>query len=137
MITAVDTSVMLDVLGADSTFGLRSSEAIRRCRSEGSLTACDVVWAEVGAWFPTPLDAEAVMQRLTVTFSPIGADTALLAGTLWRAYRSLGGSRTQMIPDFLVGAHAQAQADRLLTRDRGFYRAYFRDLEILDPTAGG
>ena len=25
------------------------------------------------------------------------------------------------------------QADRLITRDRGFYRSYFKDLKILTP----
>jgi predicted nucleic acid-binding protein len=40
-----------------------------------------------------------------------------------------------MIADFLIGAHALHQANRLLTRDRGFYRDYFDGLEILDPSA--
>ena len=35
--------------------------------------------------------------------------------------------------DFLIGAHALAQADRLLTRDSRFHRLYFKDLEVLDP----
>jgi predicted nucleic acid-binding protein len=39
-----------------------------------------------------------------------------------------------MIADFLIGAQALLQADRLLTRDRGFYRGYFDDLEIIDPS---
>jgi hypothetical protein len=42
-----------------------------------------------------------------------------------------------VVADFLVGAHALAQADRLLTRDRGFHRRAFAGLVIVDPSATG
>jgi predicted nucleic acid-binding protein len=39
-----------------------------------------------------------------------------------------------VIADCLIGAHAASQADRLLTRDRGFYKKAFKRLEVVDPT---
>jgi predicted nucleic acid-binding protein len=136
VITAVDTNVLLDVLGADAEFGRHSADALKRCMAEGRLLACEVVWAETAAWFPEAGAAEEALVRLRVDYSPLAAATALEAGCAWRAYRKAGGSRDRVIADFLIGAHAAAQADRLLTRDRGFYRKYFAGLPIVDPGDG-
>jgi predicted nucleic acid-binding protein len=133
VITAVDTSVLLDVFGADPTFGLRSKKAVHACLAEGRLVACEVVWTEAASFFPSADAAQDAMDRLGIEFSPIGLNTALAAGAAWKAYRSRGGRRDRVAADFLIGAHAFAQAERLLTRDRGFYRAYFSRLRILDP----
>lgn len=133
MITAIDTSVLLDVFGADPTFGRRSLGAIRRSLTDGRLTACEVVWAEVGGFFPSAGAARVAMDELGVDFSPTTLEAALEASTSWRRYRERGGRRDRVVADFLIGAHALAQAERLLTRDRGFYRTYFSQLRLLDP----
>ena len=135
MITAVDSNVLLDVLGADPSFGPASSSALRAALAGGRLVACEAVWAEVAGWFDSADAANAAFNRLSLEYSPLQADAAFQAGRFWKAYRQRGGARTRMVADFLIGAHALRQADRLLTRDRGFYRSYFKRLPIVDPTA--
>lgn len=134
MITAVDTSVLIDVLQPDPVFGPSSAAALRDAVGQGRLIACEVVWAEVSARFGTPEEAAEVLDRLTVDFSAMHASEAGAAGRAWARYRERGGPRTRVVADFLIGAHARAHADHLLTRDRGFFRAYFDDLRLIDPS---
>jgi predicted nucleic acid-binding protein len=135
MLTAVDTNVLADVFSANPRFGRASEDALRRSASSGRLVACETVFAECAAAFNDGGRAADALQTVRVEFSPLDEASALAAGELWAAYRKTEGPRTRVVADFLVGAHALLQADRLLTRDRGFYRGYFEGLEVLDPSA--
>ena len=134
MISAIDANVLLDVLEDDPAFMDPSLAALRTCEAEGRLIACDVVWVEVAARFPSAEQLREVMDRVGVAYSPLSVEAALEAGAAWSRYRQRGGSRSRVVADFLIGGHAQNQADRLVTRDRGFYRTYFADLVVLDPS---
>ena len=135
MITAVDTSVLLDVFGANQKFGPASVEALDKCALQGSLVACEVVWSETAAAFRDESEFELAMRDLGVSFSPLTEAAAVRAARQWRSYRTRGGRRERITSDFLIGAHALLSAERLLTRDRGFYRSYFSGLQVIDPTA--
>ena len=134
MITAVDTSVLLDFLSYDPQFGTASRDALRPCAAEGPLLTCDVVWAEIAGCFPSILACRDTLRELAIEFSPLQPEAAFEAGVAWKAYRQRGGARTRVAADFLIGAHALCQADRLLTRDRGFYRACFKRLRVVQPS---
>lgn len=134
MITAVDTNILIDVFGADKLFGEKSAKALRKCIQEGGVCACEVVWTETATVFPNRTAFHHAIETLEIEYLSMESDTAIIAANAWRQYRQSGGKRERVVADFLIGAHALTQCDRLLTRDRGFYRRYFSALTIVDPS---
>ncbi len=134
MKTAVDSSVLLDVLTADREFGELSREALRHAFDRGALVACEVVWSEVRAHFADDASFQEALDVLAIHFEPMTPAAAEAAGDRWRRYcREHPRPRPRVVADFLIAAHALHQADALLARDRGFYRQAFAGLELLDP----
>ena len=134
MNTAVDSAVLIDVFQNEPGWAEKSAQALDAASRAGRLTACDVVWAEVAGRFPSAAAAAAALSVVGVEFDPLTASTAWDAGRLWRGFREAGGPRRdRVVADFLIGAHALLQADALLTRDRGFYRRYFKRLRVIEP----
>ena len=130
MITAVDTSVLLDVFLPDEHHGPRSAHGLRTAYDRGALLVCDVVYAELVPAFNDRAALDRVLREIGATPSPIDTAIAHEAGVRWRRYRQAGGPRERIITDFLIGAHALAVADAFLTRDRGFYATYFPELTL-------
>jgi predicted nucleic acid-binding protein len=134
MLTAIDSSVLLDVV-IDSPAHAESSErALRKVAAEGGLIICECVLAEIRPAFPSTSAIEEFLNDWQLRFLPSSRESALRAGELFGLYLQRGGKGGRVVADFLIGAHADLHADRLLARDRGYLRNYFSKLKLLTPS---
>ncbi|OYW70918.1 MAG: hypothetical protein B7Z37_29270 [Verrucomicrobia bacterium 12-59-8] len=132
MITAVDSSVLIAIVAGEAD-AADWVHVLAKARADGALVCCDVVYAEVGAGLVSQAELDRVLTALGVQFDSLQEKASWQAGDIFRLYRQQGGPRQHLIPDFLVGSHAQAQADRLAAKDRGYLRRYFPSLTLLQP----
>src|SRR5690348_13621950 len=135
MITAIDTNILLDILVPNETFCDASIRALEDAATEGSLVICDLVYAETCIHFHSQRDCDAFLQDNEIRVETLSREAHFLASRAWRQYHKQGGKRARILADLLIGAHAQIQANRLLSRDRGFYRGLFPELQLVDPSA--
>jgi predicted nucleic acid-binding protein len=134
MITAVDTNILIDILEPDPAFGPLSKAALKRCLLEGSVVACEVVWAEVAVAYGHAVEAAVeAMERMGIQYTEMAVEATIEAARCWYDYLKKGGDRRRIAADFLIGGHGFKQADRLLTRDKGFYRSCFKKLNVETP----
>jgi predicted nucleic acid-binding protein len=134
LITTIDTNILIDILEPDPVFGQASKQALRRCLQEGTVIACEVVWAEVVTTYSNKKNQVVdVLNRIGIEYSAITLEAALEAAACWYAFRKNSKVRDRIVADFLIGGHALILSDRLLTRDRGFYRDYFKRLKVISP----
>ena len=133
---AVDSPVLIDLL-TDGPHADAAEACLRRCLSAGPVVVCDVALVEVCGALRDGAEALAVLEEMSIRFSPLEAKSALRAGEMQRRHRQRGGgdSATRAAPDFMIGAHALLQCNGLITRDDRFFRDYFKGLKLIVPAA--
>ena len=77
MKVAVDTSVLLDVLGADPEFGEPSRAALQAAWTSGPVVVSDGVLAVVSAFFSPADDRASLLAEMGIGFEPLSADALL------------------------------------------------------------
>jgi predicted nucleic acid-binding protein len=129
----VDTNVLFDVLYDDPDWSGWSMRQLDGATVRGPLAINDVVYAELSVRFADIELLEQFIQDVRVEVEPTPRAALFLAGKAFQRYRSHGGPRTTILPDFFIGAHASVLGVPLLTRDTRRYQTYFPKLTVIAP----
>lgn len=131
MTIAIDSSVLIALSNKES--GYQNWYPI--LEQAESLIISHIALAEFSQNFANPNDCLLPLAELGAEITSLTNEIAFLAGQTYKQYRRNKGPRTTLIPDFLIAAHAQLQADQLAAIDRGFHRTYFPNLKIISPSS--
>ena len=103
--------------------------------AEGELFINEVIFAELSVRSDSQRKLERALDIFRVKLDRTSTEALYLAGKIFGRYRSSGGIRSGVLPDFFIGAHAQIAHLPLLTRDTRRYRSYFPQVELIAPDA--
>ncbi|MGC2813414.1 MAG: type II toxin-antitoxin system VapC family toxin [Bradyrhizobium sp.] len=131
--TLVDSNVLLDVFTRTPNWWEWSLAQLEEARLRGTLLINDVIYAETSIRFHSIDDFDAALARFGITVAPMPRAALFLAGKAFIQYRTAGGIRNGVLPDFFIGAHAQIDRLPLLTRDVRRYRSYFPSDMLIAP----
>ena len=129
----VDTNVILDVLSDDPVWAEWSQGEMDALAMRGDLAINPVIYAEMSLAFARVEELEAFVASGEFKLLELPREALFLAGKAFLAYRGQGGTRTGVLPDFFIGAHAAVMDLPLLTRDSARYRTYFPGIQLIAP----
>lgn len=131
----VDTNVLLDIATRDAQWFEWSSARLAVVVNSRQAAINPIIYAELAPCYRDERDLDlnllppTTFKRLALPYA-----AAFPAARAFNAYRAAGGTRTSPLPDFFIGAHAEAEGHTILTRDPVRYRIYFPKVQLLAPT---
>ncbi|MFO1159908.1 MAG: type II toxin-antitoxin system VapC family toxin [Reyranellaceae bacterium] len=131
--TLIDTNILLDLVTDSPDWYEWSLARLDDAALAGRLLINDIVYAETSIRYDRIEDLDAMLAGTMIQIAPTPRSALFLAGKAYRRYRAAGGTRTGVLPDFFIGAHAAVEGWPLLTRDTSRYRTYFPNITLIAP----
>jgi len=129
----VDTNVLLDLVTNDPRWAGWSQEQLDFAAARDEVAINDIVYADLSTGYSRIEELDQLIRGTKLISAPIPRAALFLAGKAFRRYRSAGGTKTGVLPDFFLGAHAVVSQSALITRDTGRYRTYFPAIMLIAP----
>lgn len=129
----VDTNVLIDVLEDDPAWADWSLRQLRAQAQVHDLLINPVIYAELSLLFDSVAATDKVIDDMGLVLAELPRAALFLAGRAHVKYRQGGGTRSNVLADFFIGAHAAVAGCGILTRDDRRYRNYFPTVLLITP----
>jgi predicted nucleic acid-binding protein len=129
----VDSNIILDMWDHDPVWESWSTSHFLRLSLVEEVAINPIVFGELAARFENRRNLDQTLESLRVLHIGIPREAAFLAGKAFVEYRKRGGTKTGVLPDFFIGAHAMVMNASLLTRDVARYKTYFPAVRLITP----
>ena len=129
----VDTNVLVDVLEDDPQWADWSIQQLRFQSKIHRLVINPIVYSELSLTFSTVEVLDQTIAGLGLAMIEIPKPALFLAGKAFVRYRRQGGTKSNALGDFFIGAHAAVSGLQILTRDTKRYRSYFPSVVLVAP----
>jgi predicted nucleic acid-binding protein len=128
----VDSCVLIDVFELDPRWHEWSVEALHACQGEGLMVNA-VIYAEIAPSFADAAHLQVILQQARIGYSDISPAAAWRASRAFGQYRQNKGLQKMVLPDFFIGAQAEASTWSILTRDQSRFSTYFPSVRLITP----
>ena len=129
----VDANILLDILTDDPKWRSWSEGEFLSAIETDQAGVNPIIYAELGAAYRSATELDRALFGWPVQRLALPYEAAFPASQAFLRYRREGGQRRSPLPDFYIGAHAQAMDLTLLTRDVSRYRSYFPKVRLITP----
>ena len=129
----VDTNVLLDLVTDDPLWAEWSQQQLDLASAQDELAINDIVYSELSIGYERMEELDAMILSAGLVNAAIPRPALFLAGKAFQRYRSSGGRKTGVLPDFFIGAHAIVADAAPITRDATRYRSYFPGITLISP----
>lgn len=128
-----DSSVLLDLATADPHWCAWSEAQFRSVLRSGLVLINPIIYAEIAPAFVSVNQLDRWLDPQIFCKLPLPYDAGWRAAEAFIQYRRAGGIRSSPLPDFYIGAHAEAKDLILVTRDASRFHTYFPKITIISP----
>jgi len=132
-IILLDTCVVTDLADPNSDWFEWAASTLESLDANHRFIINPIIYAECSVGYETIEELESVFNALDLKIQNIPKEALFLSGKAYLKYRKNSGTKSNVLPDFFIGAHAAVEKFKLMTRDKGRFATYFPSVELVMP----